>query len=140
MKERNLVIVESPGKIDKIKKALGSALHWTRKWKRGYNQAEVLGSELAMVLNIELRTDILRRTRRTRTQTKISPQKKRENVNGAFTVALCKDDMNQYRHIILVDDVFTSGSTLIACFTALRSVFPPSVRISIATLAFVGEA
>lgn len=115
-------------------------LHWTRKWKRGYNQAEVLGSELAMVLNIELRTDILRRTRRTRTQTKISPQKKRENVNGAFTVALCKDDMNQYLHIILVDDVFTSGSTLIACFTALRSVFPPSVRISIATLAFVGEA
>ena len=115
-------------------------LHWTRKWKRGYNQAEILGSELATVLNIELRTDILRRTRRTRTQTKISPQKKKENVNGAFTVALCKDDMNQYRHIILVDDVFTSGSTLIACFTALRSVFPPSVRISIATLAFVGEA
>ena len=42
-------------------------------------------------------------------------------------------------HILLVDDVFTTGSTLTACFTALRSVFPPSVRISVATLGFVGE-
>jgi predicted amidophosphoribosyltransferase len=44
------------------------------------------------------------------------------------------------RHILLVDDVFTTGSTLYACFLALRTVFPPSVRISVATLAFVGEA
>ena len=36
--------------------------------------------------------------------------------------------------------VFTTGSTLMACFTALRAVFPPSVRISLATLGFVGGA
>ena len=113
-------------------------LHWSRKWKRGYNQAEVIAKEIATVMNIPLRTDILRRIRPTRTQTKLEISEKTKNVKNAFR-ASCKD-AGAFRHIILVDDVFTTGSTLMACFTALRSVFPPSVRISIATLAFVGGA
>ena len=40
--------------------------------------------------------------------------------------------------ILLLYHVFTTGSTLFACFTALRKIFPPEVRISVATLAFVG--
>ena len=59
-----------------------------------------------------------------------------ENVRDAFS-ASC-DDTGQYRHILIIDDVFTSGSTLGACFRALRDVFPPEVRISVATLGFVG--
>ena len=42
--------------------------------------------------------------------------------------------------ILLLYHVFTTGSTALACFLALREAFPPSVRISIATLGFVGEA
>ncbi len=42
--------------------------------------------------------------------------------------------------ILLLYNVFTTGSTLFACFQALRTVFPPSVRISVATLGFVGVA
>ena len=165
-------------------------LHWTRHWKRGYNQAEVIAAEVARVLCIEMRTDILRRSRRTRTQTKVDPRDKSANVTGAFIARItqlnspetpllqevnvwpngrtmpkchtsleshasqdghasreghasqdCLSDGNAgYRHILLIDDVFTSGSTLHACFTALRSIIPPSVRISVATLGFVGGA
>ena len=112
-------------------------LHWTRHWKRGYNQAEVIAAEVARVLGLEMRTDILKRSRRTRTQTKVDPRDKSANVHNAFTAIFNNSDM---RHILLIDDVFTTGSTLMACFRALRAVFPPSVRISVATLAFVGGA
>ena len=145
-------------------------LHWTRRWKRGYNQAEVIAGAIAEHLGVDLRTDILKRSRRTRTQTKVDPARKSENVKGAFVVDehylhalnsaagqqtgidhdLGRDSISGgnsrygydagYRHLLLVDDVFTSGSTLYNCFLALRTVFPPSVRISIATLAFVGGA
>jgi predicted amidophosphoribosyltransferase len=122
-------------------------LHWTRLWKRGYNQAEVIAGAIAEHLGVDLRTDLLKRSRRTRTQTKVDPARKSENVKGAFVVNKSSHGLSQklvgeagYRHILLVDDVFTSGSTLHNCFLALRTVFPPDVRISIATLAFVGGA
>jgi predicted amidophosphoribosyltransferase len=145
-------------------------LHWTRKWSRGYNQAEIIAREVASALGAELRTDILERRRRTRTQTKLTIEGKAANVQGAFSIrpgiinsvrttdsnnALrpitncpprpCRNKADAYspagpKHLLLVDDVFTTGSTLHACYAALREVFPLSVRISVATLAFVGEA
>ena len=115
-------------------------LHWTRRWKRGYNQAEVIAGAMADQLGVDLRMDILRRSRRTRTQTKVDPKKKAENVKGAFSVNKSRLQEENYRHIVLVDDVFTSGSTLHNCFLALRAELPVSVRISVATLAYVGGA
>lgn len=137
-------------------------LHWKRKWKRGYNQAEIIAGALAHELGATLRTDILRRTRNTVSQTRLDIREKARNVAGAFEVSEqfvrfirtaemdgglnCSDaeassssGTNMLRHILLVDDTFTTGSTLMACFVALRSVFPASVRISVATLGFVGE-
>ena len=115
-------------------------LHWTRKWKRGYNQAEVIAVEVADVLGVRMQTDFLKRTKRTRTQTKIDPAKKSENVKDAFTADMRAIMKSKCHHILIIDDVFTSGSTLGECFRALRSVLPISVRISIATLAYVGGA
>ena len=117
-------------------------LHWARKWKRGYNQAEVIARAAAGSMGIPIRTDILMRHRRTRTQTKLDIEGKAKNVEDAFSVrpdaAAIFRNGGSIRHIVLIDDVFTTGSTLHACFKALRTVFPPHVRISIATLAFVG--
>ena len=114
-------------------------LHWRRKWSRGYNQAEVLASGVAEIFKIPLKADILKRRRRTQTQTKMSIENKSRNVSGAFSISDEYIPQRDIRHILLIDDVFTTGSTLMACFTALRTVFPPSVRISIATLGFVGH-
>lgn len=114
-------------------------LHWLRRWKRGYNQAEVIASGVSRRLGVPMRSDILQRCHRTRTQTKLSVDEKKANVAGAFAVhEQVHAEELQFRHILIIDDVFTTGSTLHACFVALRSVFPPSVRISVATLAFVG--
>ncbi len=112
-------------------------LHWSRRWSRGHNQAEIIAEVLAKALNAELRTDILYRARRTRTQTKLSVEGKARNVSGAFQVRRLKA-IPEYSHILLVDDVFTTGATLHSCHRALRTVFPPPVRISVAALACVG--
>lgn len=116
-------------------------LHWIRRWRRGYNQAEVIAREVAAELGAPLDCRTLVRRRRTRTQTKLNIDGKSANVAGAFKV--CKriqdsEGQQQLKHILLIDDLFTTGSTLHACYTALREVFPPSVRISVATLGFVG--
>ena len=116
-------------------------LHWSRRWKRGYNQAEEIASGVAAEAGVPLRTDILYRCRRTTTQTKLDIEGKARNVAGAFALrkgSIPSDTMP--RHILLIDDVFTTGSTLHACFVALREVFPAGVRISVATLGFVGGA
>ena len=115
-------------------------LHWARRWKRGYNQAEVIARGVADALGCEVETDVLRRSRRTVTQTKVSVEEKSQNVEGAFCLS---DDAGSklagVRHALLIDDVFTTGSTLSACFRTLRQVLPVDVRISIATLGFVGH-
>lgn len=110
-------------------------LHWIRKWKRGYNQAECIASAVAEAMGADLRTDILYRRRRTSTQTKVDVEQKKLNVMGAFE-AVKKG--HEPAHIVLVDDVFTTGATLYACYSAVKEVYP-TARISFATLGFVGR-
>ena len=109
-------------------------LHWLRKWRRGYNQAEVIASELAQALGATLRTDVLRRARRTRSQTSLSAQERLRNVSGVFSLRHLPASA---RHILLVDDTFTTGATLASCLMRLRRALGPGVRISVATLAVV---
>jgi ComF family protein len=128
-------------------------LHGFRHFRRGYNQAEIIARALAekMGKSDRLCINLLRRTRHTKTQTQLSIEQKQRNVADAFRVSPRSLALLSHRapatsapsgfprHILLVDDVFTTGSTLSQCHKALRQVFPPTVRISVATLAFVGE-
>lgn len=128
-------------------------LHPWRHFRRGYNQAAVLARAVAGAYRDKsglpcgagcpvVREDLLRRSRATRTQTQLSSEEKRKNVAGAFRIdrRACSRLPFTPRHILVVDDVFTSGATLCAIYATLRTVFPPAVRISVATLAFVKEA
>lgn len=125
-------------------------LHWTRRLSRGYNQAEIIAEEVAGILGVPLLSGILRRHRLTRTQTKLSGQDKEKNVRGAFSVdrkALGRllDGTDGRVHILIVDDVFTTGSTLASCHEALllalaeTSLTSDRLRVSVATLGYVGE-
>ena len=111
-----------------------------RKWKRGYNQAEIIAREVASALNATLDCKSLRRIRNTDTQTRLSVQDKQKNVKGAFkAVRQPSTGRREFKHILIVDDVFTTGSTAAECHKALREVFGTQTRISMATLAFVSD-
>lgn len=116
-------------------------LHWSRRWSRGYNQAEVVAHAIAQKLGgVPVRTDILVRSRRTRTQTKLDVDAKSGNVHGAFALGKHKTlAIKDIHHVLLIDDVFTTGATMAACLSVLQPFFGPEVRISCATLGFVNN-
>ena len=117
-------------------------LHWMRRRRRGYNQAEVIARSLASALGAAFLPRLLRRSRRTRTQTHLDAAARSKNVSGAFRAnprALtpsCPAPTGRPL-ILIVDDVFTTGSTLSACYNALREAFGDTIDIAIAALAFV---
>jgi len=108
-------------------------LHWTRRWKRGYNQAELIASAIARELHAPLMPQLLVRKHRTNTQTRLGSEAKGANVKGAFCSGKRVPGL---RHILLVDDVYTTGATLAECHHALRKVYDGKLRISVATLAY----
>lgn len=109
-------------------------LHWTRQWKRGYNQAAIIAAEVSRILGVPCDSHFLKRTKRTTSQAHTGLQGKEKNVSGAFRA---RRKECPYRHLLLLDDVYTTGATLTACHNAIREAFGPAVRISIAALAFV---
>lgn len=128
---------ESPvfGGIDAV---VPVPLHRWRRMRRGYNQAEIIAEGLAGELGVGVRKELLLRGKNTASQAQMSVEVKSSNVAGAFA-AVATGDMRQYpRHILLLDDVFTTGSTMAECCREIRRG-NPDVTISVATLAFVGE-
>lgn len=81
-------------------------LHWWRQWWRGFNQAEEIGHALSALTGIPCDTRVLRRTRSTPQQTRLSAGQRRRNLRGAFEI-----EPHHYRHVALLDDVVTTGAT-----------------------------
>lgn len=119
-------------------------LHRRRLWERGYNQAEVIASEICSCLpGARLEKRLLERVRKTRSQATLHSHERAGNVRGAFRVreacaGVAQTSGSSPRHILIVDDVFTTGATIAECHRALREVFDPQVRISAATLGVAG--
>ncbi|MCE9601466.1 MAG: double zinc ribbon domain-containing protein [Gemmatimonadetes bacterium] len=86
---------------------------------RGFNQAERLADAVAVHWGIPVWPDALARTRATPSQTRLTPGERLANVHGAFLASASYADRLRGRHVILVDDVLTTGATLNACANAL---------------------
>lgn len=107
-------------------------LYPDKEFKRGYNQAEVICEGIAKSLQVPVQSKNIIRHRFTETQTKKHRTERWKNVSGSFAI---KDKEKLTRkHILLVDDVITTGATLEACCEILKKI--PDLKISIATLAF----
>ncbi len=95
-------------------------LHKTKLRERGYNQAEYIARGIAEITNIPVLTDLLHRKKYTRTQTTLTRDQRKTNMDNAFTVHPNNVSGPQNSAYLLVDDIFTTGSTLESAARALR--------------------
>lgn len=106
-------------------------LHPRKERKRGYNQSELLGNGISEVLEIPVYSTLLKRISYTQTQTKLNAVQRWQNVKDVFRISIknkCTD-----MHLLLVDDVVTSGATLEACARELSKL--ENVKVSMIALA-----
>ncbi|MDX2359609.1 MAG: phosphoribosyltransferase family protein [Crocinitomicaceae bacterium] len=106
-------------------------LHPKKEFIRGYNQSEVLTKGICEVLDAKMDTKTIVRTKHSETQTKKSRFQRWDNVNTIFKV---KGTIMNYKHIVLVDDVVTTGSTIESIAQTLLTK-NPKLSISVVTLA-----
>lgn len=110
-------------------------LHAKKLKKRGYNQSMAIAEGLSFGLKCEIGNDILVRTVFSETQTRKGRFERWENMQSIFEITNCK--FIEGKHILLVDDIVTTGSTLEACAQVLLAV--KDVKVSIATIAFASN-
>ncbi|MBL8640531.1 MAG: ComF family protein [Alphaproteobacteria bacterium] len=104
-------------------------LHWMRLVKRRYNQAAILGNEVAKLSGLTCWPDALIRTRPTPPQGHKTAKDRKQNVSGAFDINPPYTKKLSGREIVLIDDVFTTGATLEECSKVLKTAGARSVNI-----------
>lgn len=97
-------------------------LHFSRLWKRGYNQSVILAKAFAVEKGWEFAPDALRRIRRTPSLDGLGRTERRACLDGAIVVSAKARAGIAKRPVVLVDDVVTSGATTDACIAALKAV------------------
>jgi ComF family protein len=101
-----------------------------KEYKRGFNQAAVISDGIAMAMKVPVLKNEVLRIKFTETQTKKIRTERWDNVSESFTVKT--PQLFQNKHVLIVDDVITTGATIDACAQKIAKI--PGVKISIATL------
>lgn len=104
-------------------------LHWTRRIKRGFNQAELFARHLALLKKVPVYT-IVQRKKRTEYQAKLEKTAKKENVKDAFIIK--NGELLINKHVLLIDDLCTTGSTAVEIAKLLTHYKPASIQLIVA--------
>lgn len=126
------VQLKSSGFTDNIDMIIPVPLHPAKKRARGFNQSEAIAEGLACVTGLQVNTTAVERVVASSTQTKRSRYDRWINVEGIFSIADAGSIKG--RHLLLVDDVITTGSTMESCINELLKT--DGVTVSVAVIAF----
>ena len=118
--------------FDGIDVLLPVPLSRKRMRQRGYNQSEQLAIGISDITHLPIVTKALRRKHFVKSQTQLSRHERQENVDDMFE--LRDGSLLQDKHILLVDDICTTGATLMACIEVLKDI--PGIHLSVLTLGF----
>lgn len=124
------ISIAESGRFDDIDALIPLPLFPSKEKKRGYNQATVLCNGMAETLSVPVLNNIIVRPQHTDTQTKKGRIERWKNIEGKFE--LVNSAAIQNKHLLLIDDVVTTGATLESCGNELLKA--DNVRLSIATL------
>ena len=94
-------------------------VHASKRYIRGYNQAEVLAKELGSILHIPVVSDCIKRVRKTSPMKDLSVSERQNNLKRAFKI--CRNDV-KLSTIIIIDDIYTTGSTIDAMSYEFRRI------------------
>ena len=103
--------------------------------QRGYNQSEQLAIGISDITHLPIVSKALRRKHFQQSQTTLNHWQRQENVTDTFQ--LKEEHLLQGKHVLLIDDICTTGATLIACTNVLKTI--EGIRISVLTLGFTKE-
>ncbi|MDR0788486.1 MAG: ComF family protein [Gemmatimonadota bacterium] len=127
---RRMAAVPWPREVDsEAELVVPVPLTRVRRRERGYNQAEALASEIALQRGWRLAPELLERARAAGSQTALHPSERRANVAGVFRVPENAAGLLVTRHIVVVDDVWTTGATALSCADALLAAGARAVSI-----------
>lgn len=127
--------MKAAGFTDDIDIILPVPLAKKRKRQRGFNQSEMIAQGISDATGIKVLTDVVKRVAFHGSQTKRDRQDRAENVENAFRL---KDGKHVTgKHVLIVDDVVTTGATIVAMAKQITQV--PGVRVSVAAIGFAGE-
>lgn len=123
--------LKKSGRFDEVECLIPIPLHFWRKYRRGYNQSEELCRGIGEVMQLPILTNVVTRVVNTESQTQKGPQERLENMQGAFAVK--HGEAIAGKHVLLVDDVITTGATTTECGKVIEQI--EGARISVASLA-----
>ena len=124
-------LILSLGKVANIDFIIPVPLHKNREHQRGFNQAEILANGVSSITNVPVLIDGVNRAVDNKSQTKKNRSERDKNTENIFVIT--NSQVLQGKHVLLLDDVITTGATICSCGQSLLTV--KNLRLSVAALA-----